>query len=340
MVSRRAVPRAGRRGAYLTLILTLWGVLFVLSCTAPAATPEGVTAEATRLPATTTITATSTPATSTPSPTASEVPATSSPSPTPSEVPTTSASPETAIPTKTPPASRLPVYDYRIVNVYPHDRQAFTQGLVIEDGVFYEGTGLRGESSLRRVEPETGTVSQLLLLPDQFFGEGITIWEDRIIQLTWKSGVGFVYDKDSFELLDTFGYPTEGWGITHDGTKLIMSDGSSTLYFWDPETLEEVGQVQVHDDRGPVTMLNELEYVQGKIYANVWQTDRIAAIDPETGRVTGWIDLVGLLQPEDKVQQVDVLNGIAYDEDGDRLFVTGKWWPKLFEIDLISEAEQ
>jgi glutamine cyclotransferase len=247
---------------------------------------------------------------------------------------------DTAIPTETPPASGLPVYDYRIVNVYRHDPHAFTQGLVFEEGVFYEGTGLWGESSLRRVEPENGAVLQILSLPKQYFGEGITIWEDRIIQLTWKSRVGFVYDKDSFELLDTFGYPTEGWGITHDGTKLIMSDGSSTLYFWDPETLEEVGRVHVRDDRGPVNMLNELEYVRGKILANVWQTDRIAVIDPETGRVTGWIDLAGLLQPEDHNQQVDVLNGIAYDADGDRLFVTGKWWPKLFEIVLIPEMEE
>jgi glutamine cyclotransferase len=228
-----------------------------------------------------------------------------------------------------------PVFSYRVAHVYPHDPAAYTQGLVYDDGVLYEGTGLWGQSTLRKVDLETGDILQSYALPAQYFGEGITIWEDKIIQLTWKAGAGFVYDRKSFDLLDTFDYGTEGWGITHDGTNLIMSDGTATLHFWDPETFEEIKQVQVHDERGPVVRLNELEYIQGRVYANVWQTDWIAIIEPETGQVTGWVDLQGLLQWEDLQQAVDVLNGIAYDSDGERLFVTGKWWPRLFEIALI-----
>jgi glutamine cyclotransferase len=223
-----------------------------------------------------------------------------------------------------------------VVNTFPHDRAAFTQGLVFEDGMLYEGTGLNGRSTLRHVELESGDVLQSYSLSPEYFGEGITIWEDRIVQLTWKSGQGFVYEKDSFELLDSFVYPIEGWGITHDGARLIMSDGTSMLHFWDPDTFEEVGSVEVCGDAGPVTRLNELEYIQGKVFANVWQTDRIAIIDPDTGSVTAWIDLRGLLGPEDLSEPVDVLNGIAYDADGERLFVTGKLWPKVFQIELVS----
>jgi glutamine cyclotransferase len=230
----------------------------------------------------------------------------------------------------------IPVYSYNIVNTYSHDPDAFTQGLVIDDGVLYEGTGRYGQSSLRRVELETGDILQIRELSDQFFGEGIAIYGDEIIQLTWQSHIGFVYDKNSFELLQEFAYSTQGWGITYDGTRLIMSDGTSTLHFLDPQGFGEIGHVEVFDNDGPVTKLNELEYVQGEIYANVWQTDRIARIAPETGRVVGWIDLGGLLSAEDRSQPVDVLNGIAYDADNDRLFVTGKLWPKLFEIELIS----
>jgi glutamine cyclotransferase len=230
----------------------------------------------------------------------------------------------------------VPVYTYKVVNTYPHDPNAFTQGLVFEDGILYEGTGLYGDSTLRKVDLETGALLQGHELPAQFFGEGIiTIYGDRIIQITWRSNVGYVYDKESFDLLQEFNYPTEGWGITHDGTHLIMSDGTSTLHFLDPETYEEVHRVEVLDRGSPVTRLNELEYVQGIIYANVWQTDRIAMIAPSTGQVVGWIDLEGLLGEEDRIQRVDVLNGIAYDAEDDRLFVTGKWWPKLFEIELI-----
>jgi len=237
--------------------------------------------------------------------------------------------------TATTPTPAAHDFNYEVVNAYPHDRGAFTQGLVFENGVLYEGTGLRGHSTLRRVELASGDALQIRQLPDRFFGEGITIFGERIIQLTWQSGGGFVYDKNSFELLEEFSYPTEGWGITHDGKRLIMSDGTSTLRFWDPGTFEEIGRIEVYDKDGPVTRLNELEYVRGKIYANVWKTDRIARIAPDTGEVIGWIELAGLLSPEDCSEPVDVLNGIAYDADTDRLFVTGKLWPRLFEIELI-----
>jgi glutaminyl-peptide cyclotransferase len=236
----------------------------------------------------------------------------------------------------TSPADSVPVCTVRVMNTFPHDRAAFTQGLVFENGMLYEGTGLNGQSTLRRVELQSGEVLQSYSLPSQYFGEGITIWEDRIVQPTWKSGMGFVYDKETFELLDTFRYPTQGWGITHDGFRLIMSDGTSTLHFWDPGTFAETGSVEVYSDVGPVTRLNELEYIEGMVFANVWRTDLIAIIDPDTGRVTAWIDLKGLLKPEDLSEPVDVLNGIAYDVDGERLFVTGKLWPKVFEIELIS----
>lgn len=229
----------------------------------------------------------------------------------------------------------IPIYGYKIIKTFPHDPGAFTQGLVYyKDGILYEGTGMWGESSLRKVELETGKVLQIHRLPSEIFGEGIVVWEDKIIQLTWQHRQGFVYDRETFTLLKEFSYPTEGWGITHDGTRLIMSDGSATLFIWDPETLQEIGRIEVRDDNGPVVRLNELEYINELIYANVWQTDRIAIIQPETGRVVGWIDLAGLLKPEDRSSKVDVLNGIAYDAQGDRLFVTGKYWPKLFQIQL------
>jgi glutamine cyclotransferase len=228
-----------------------------------------------------------------------------------------------------------PVAGYRIVNSYPHDPRAFTQGLVFADDLLWEGTGLRGHSSLRKVDLKTGNILQVRQLPAQFFGEGITIYRNRVIQLTWRARVGFVYDKKTFQLLDTFNYPTEGWGITHDGRSFIMSDGTSTLYLLDPQTFQEVGRLEVHTRDGPVSRLNELEYVQGEIYANVWKTDRIARISPETGEVVGWIDLEGLLRPDDRSRRIDVLNGIAYDVKNDRLFVTGKLWPKVFEIDLV-----
>jgi glutamine cyclotransferase len=226
-------------------------------------------------------------------------------------------------------------YTYEIVNTFPHDRNAFTQGLVFEDGVLYEGTGLYGRSTLRKVELETGSVLQMHQLLTKFFGEGITIYGDNIIQLTYKENVGFVYNKDTFELLQEFNYPTEGWGITHNGRDLIMSDGTPTLYFINPETFEQVSRIKVYDRNTPLWGLNELEYVEGQIYANIWPTERLAVIAPDTGRVTGWIDMKGLLTQQDYSRPFDILNGIAYDHRNGRLFVTGKFWPKLFEIKLM-----
>ena len=228
-----------------------------------------------------------------------------------------------------------PLYSYRVVNTYPHDQDAFTQGLVFENGVIYEGTGLYGQSSLRKVDLESGNILQIYELPDRYFGEGITIFEDIIIQLTWKSNTGFVYDKIGFKLLRDFSYAAEGWGITHDGNRLIMSDGTSTLYFLDPKTFSIIGHIDVYDNSLPVNMLNELEYINGQIYANVWQTDYIAIIDPQSGQVSGWIDLSGLVPSQYASTSIDVLNGIAYDTEKERLFITGKLWPWLFEIKLV-----
>ncbi|MCB0195400.1 MAG: glutaminyl-peptide cyclotransferase [Anaerolineae bacterium] len=250
-------------------------------------------------------------------------------------------------PTETPSVSNLeqsattPLYTYEVVESYPHDPMAFTQGLIIVDSIMYEGTGRYEQSTLRRVDLKSGESLQLIHLPDQLFGEGITLFDDRIIQLTWKAGAAFVYNKDTFEPIKAFTYPTEGWGITHDGKRLIMSDGTANLYFRDPETFEEIGRVEVFDENGPVVMLNELEYINGEVFANVWKTDKIARIDPETGRVTGWILLTDLLSPEELTTPSDmqngiaVLNGIAYDADNDRLFITGKLWPTLFEIKIV-----
>ncbi|MBI1318639.1 MAG: glutaminyl-peptide cyclotransferase [Candidatus Hydrogenedens sp.] len=227
---------------------------------------------------------------------------------------------------------------YIVRDVYPHDRAAFTQGLAYEDGYFYEGTGLNGASTLRKVNVESGEVEQQVSLDQRYFGEGIAIAGDRIVQLTWQSSVGFVYDKATFELQREFQYPTEGWGITYDGTQFIMSDGTAMLYFLDPSVFVETRRVEVTDDKGPVRELNELEYIHGEIYANVWRTDRIVRIDPATGKVKGDIDLTGILPAADRDFGTDVLNGIAYDEAGDRLFVTGKRWPKIFHIDLAAIA--
>jgi glutamine cyclotransferase len=229
---------------------------------------------------------------------------------------------------------RTPVYGYRVLAAYPHDRGAFTQGLVYHQGALYESTGLWGASSLRKVALETGNLLQMRSLPDRYFGEGLTLFRDRLYQLTWKSQTGFIYDRATFQLLGTFRYPTEGWGLTHNGREFIMSDGTPTLFFLDPRRLRPLRTVEVHDERGPVWRLNELEYIDGQVYANVWQTDRIARIDPVTGRVTAWIDLTGLLPPEDRAG-ADVLNGIAWDAEGRRLFVTGKRWPTLFHIELV-----
>ena len=234
--------------------------------------------------------------------------------------------------------SALPsVYTYLIVNTYLHDPNAFTQGLVFEDGIFYEGTGQYGASHIRKVELATGAVLKKKSIASHLFGEGIAVFGNRLYQLTWKAGICFVYDKNTFALQTQFPYPTEGWGIAHDGEKLMMSDGTNVIYFRHPDTFEELGRIEVTDSAGPVPYLNELEYIKGQLFANVWRTDRIVRIDPKTGAVTGWIDLTGLLPQTDRLQhRVDVLNGIAYDAEMDRIFVTGKWWPKVFEIKLVA----
>jgi len=225
-------------------------------------------------------------------------------------------------------------YTYEIVNTYPHDESAFTEGLAFEDGFLYESTGLQGDSSLRCIELETGRILQIHSLSSEFFGEGMTIFNNKIIQLTWLSHKGFVYNKTSFDLLEEFNYSTEGWGITNNGSLLIMSDGTSNLYFLNPETFEKVGQVAVRDDSGPVTEINELEYIKGDVYANIWLQERIAIINPQTGQVKAWIYFTGIQTMMNRSGD-DVLNGIAYDADGDRLFITGKKWPELFEIKLV-----
>jgi glutamine cyclotransferase len=234
------------------------------------------------------------------------------------------------------PGAPPPTYGYQVVRSFPHDRAAFTQGLIFRNGFLYEGTGLFGRSGIRKVKLETGEVLQSKPLGAQYFGEGITDWNGALIQITWQSEVGFVYDMNTFDQTKTFSYKGEGWGITHDDTRLIMSDGQpeGALRFLDPVTLKETGRIIVRDARGPVEHLNELEYVKGEIYANIWQADRIARISPKDGRITGWIDLSGLLSPAERAG-TDVMNGIAYDAAGDRLFVTGKLWPRVFEIRLV-----
>lgn len=233
----------------------------------------------------------------------------------------------------------VPVAGYRIVNVYPHDPEAFTQGLVYEDGSLYESTGLYGRSSIRQVELSTGKVMRSRLLPIFCFGEGLAAWGDRLIQLTWKSHTGFVYSKENIQTLSTFEYSGEGWGITRVGSFLVMSDGTDVLRFLDPNTLEEIKVLEVHDGAHPVKLLNELEYIKGEIFANVWRTDLIARISPETGEVLGWVDLTGLRGSFQSSRKEDVLNGIAYDARNDRIFVTGKLWPKLFEIQLVPRSK-
>ena len=240
------------------------------------------------------------------------------------------------VPLASAPASaqrmtRAPVSGYEVVRTFPHDPGAFTQGLVYRDGFFYEGTGLNGQSSIRRVALETGEVLQIRRIEDRYFGEGIALVGDQLVQLTWQSGIGFVYDRQTFAPVRSFTYRGEGWGLTYDGTRLIMSDGTPTLRFLDPKTFAVIGRLAVRDGNRPVDDLNELEVVRGEIFANVWGTDRIARISPKTGAVRGWIDLAGLLPPAEAAG-TDVLNGIAYDAAGDRLFVTGKLWPRLFEI--------
>ncbi len=228
---------------------------------------------------------------------------------------------------------------YRIVHTYPHDEQAFTQGLVYLDGHLYESTGIQGKSSLREEDLETGRILQLHDVPGRYFAEGLTDWGNTLIQLTWQSHVAFVYDRATFRFLKTLQYDCEGWGLTHDSKSLILSDGSSTLRFLDPSTFHVTRTITVKDHGKPVTELNELEFIHGEIYANIWHADRIARIAPATGQVLGWIDLTGLLPASEHSSAEAVLNGIAYDAAHNRLFVTGKLWPKIFEIQVTPEAK-
>ncbi len=223
---------------------------------------------------------------------------------------------------------------YEVVNVYPHDREAFTQGLFFDGGKLYEGTGQEGYSSLREIDLASGRVDRQLNLEPNLFGEGITMFGNLIYQVTWTSKVGFVYQKEDFKLVRKIYYQSEGWGLTTVEGKIVMSDGTSTLWLYDPDMFTIVSRIEVCDDDGPVEQLNELEYINGEIWANIWMTDRIVRIDPASGKVHGYVDLSGLLDDPGINTDKNVLNGIAYDEDNDRIFVTGKNWPKLFEIRL------
>jgi glutamine cyclotransferase len=226
-------------------------------------------------------------------------------------------------------------YSYQIINTFPHDTLAFTQGLVYHNGYLYESTGLYGQSSLRKVDLVSGEILQQINLSNDYFGEGISIFNNSIYQLTWLSRKGFIYTLSDFDSIGQFTYNRQGWGLTHDSSRFILSDGSASLHFLNLQTLEMLSSIPVVDNNGPVINLNELEYIDGSVYANVWYTDRIVIIKPETGKVIGNIDLSGLLSPEDINPDTNVLNGIAFDQQNSRLFVTGKLWPKLFEIELI-----
>ena len=241
------------------------------------------------------------------------------------------------VPPVPPPASKAPIDTYRVVRSFPHDSEAFTQGLEFADGFLYEGTGLNGRSSIRKVVLDTGDVVQRRAVGSEHFGEGITIWEDKLFELTWQSQIALVYDRRTLQLVRSFSYKGEGWGLTHDSASLIMSDGTAALRFLDPATFRERRRITVTDAGEPVKDLNELEVVKGEVWANVWTTDFIVRIDPATGRVTGWIDLRGLLPARERAGDA-VLNGIAYDAQGDRLFVTGKLWPRLFEIKIVRRS--
>jgi glutamine cyclotransferase len=243
-------------------------------------------------------------------------------------------------PSHAPGPRRPPEYTFKIIRTYPHDPAAFTQGLVYHDGFFYEGTGLNGRSQLRKVRVETGEVVQHVDLPGEYFGEGIAIVRNKVIQLTWQSHIGFVYNLSDFKLLRQFSYPGEGWGLTSKGNEIFMSDGTAEIRVLDGTTLKEKRRFTVRDGTTPVDQLNELEFVEGELFANIWQTDRIARISPHSGKVVGWIDLTGLLSPVYRRQDGAVLNGIAYDSVHKRLFVTGKLWPSIFEIQVLPKTSR
>jgi glutamine cyclotransferase len=229
----------------------------------------------------------------------------------------------------------VPVYSYQVINTWPHDAEAYTQGLVFHDGSLFESTGLRGASSLRRVELKTGKVKKKVDVARPYFAEGMTIFGDKIFQLTWQTQKGFVYDLKKLQPTGEFTYEGEGWGLTHDSQSLIMSDGTNRIRFLDPATFQVQRTISVYENGQPLTDLNELEYIKGEIYANIWKTNRIVRIDPTTGKINAWIDMTGLHHQGDDNETENCLNGIAYDAESDRLFVTGKRWPKLFEIRLV-----
>jgi glutamine cyclotransferase len=235
--------------------------------------------------------------------------------------------------------SAVPLDTFQIVHVYPHDPNAFTQGLVYVDDYLYESTGRNGQSSVRRVDVESGRVLQKYDLPSEYFGEGLTDWGSSLVQLTWTSGKGFVYDRSTFKLLRTFSYQGEGWGLTRDEKSLILSDGTSTLRFLEPDTFRVTQRLDVIDEHGQsVENLNELEFIGGEIFANIWHEDRIVRISPRTGRVLGWVDMSGLRERAGASGPEAVLNGIAYDAKTGRIFVTGKLWPRLFEIKIVPRS--
>jgi len=223
-------------------------------------------------------------------------------------------------------------YGYKVINTYPHDSEAFTQGLFFSNGVLYEGTGQQTGSTLREVELATGKVIRQLNLSSELFGEGITLYKDRIFQVTWQSKVGFVYERQTFRQINKIYYQSEGWGLTTMKDQIVMSDGTNVLYFFDPESFTVVSRIEVYDNERKVDNLNELEYINGEIWANIWMSDIIARIDPASGKVIGYINLKAILNDPETNTSVDVLNGIAFDSEGNRIFITGKNWPKLFEI--------
>jgi glutamine cyclotransferase len=235
-------------------------------------------------------------------------------------------------------ANAAPVAGYKVVATYPHSTDSYTEGLFYLDGLFYESTGLKGHSEVMAIQPETGKPLQHLDLPPQYFGEGIVNWGPNLYEWTWQSHIGFVYDRFSLRPIRQFTYTGEGWGMTRTASEIITSDGSDTLRFRDPVTFKETHHIVVKDGLASIDRLNELEYIKGEIYANIWHSDRIARISPRDGRVLGWIDLSGLLPDNQRVNEESVLNGIAYDAQHDRLFVTGKQWPKIFEIKIESRA--
>ncbi len=227
------------------------------------------------------------------------------------------------------------IQKYKIVKTFPHDEAAFTQGLFYDKGFLYEATGMEGESTLRKVKFETGEILQSFTVHGNEFGEGIALFENKIIQITWQSNVGYVYEKENFKQLQKFTYNHEGWGITTDGKNLFVSDGTHKIHVLEPQTFSEVGIIEVFDHREAVQKLNELEFIEGEIFANIWQTEKIARIDVKTGKVIAYIDLKGILPESDRTEKTDVLNGIAYDSATKRIFVTGKRWKKLFEIKIF-----